>query len=390
MKSLIGGVVIENSRNLKINFASLAGIVPFFLHLVAMMWSRSAFAEKPFDDYPADYSLNLADAPMYTLVGITDWGKSILEVYGITTWVLVIVFAMVAVPCVYTLYRFRATGKETELPKQVKGNHLLELVWTVIPFLLLIIIAIPTWRVIFEQEDMKKKAAISSDVLKIDAIGHQWWWEFKYTQLGVTTANELILPENTPVEFTILSKDVIHSFYIPRFGGKLDAIPGGKNKLVYTTPTLVNKEDPEGDFYQGHCLELCGLSHALMRFGVYVRSQADFDKFIATHNLPPVVMTESEKRGEELFAICMGCHSIEGTPSADLPVEKIGPNLSNFGNRKYLGAHTRLNTMENLKAWIKNPESIKPGSRMKSLGISDDQIEDVAAYVKYSTTKDLR
>ena len=214
--------------------------------------------------------------------------------------------------------------------------------------------------------------------------------EFKYTQLGVTTANELILPENTPVEFTILSKDVIHSFYIPRFEANLMQFLGVRTNWCTPLQLWSIRKTRKEILLQGHCLELCGLSHALMRFGVYVRSQTDFDKFIATHNLPPVVMSESEKRGEELFAICMGCHSIEGTPSADLPVEKIGPNLSNFGNRKYLGAHTRLNTMENLKAWIKNPESIKPGSRMKSLGISDDQIEDVAAYVKYSTTKDLR
>lgn len=352
------------------------------------LMSKSAFAEKAFDDYPAEYSLDLSKAPMYTISGITDWGASILKVYGITTWILVFVFLAVAIPCVYALYKFRATGEETELPKQVTGNHVLEILWTIIPVGLLLFIAVPTWEVIFQQDRDQRAAAVAENVLKIDAIGHQWWWEFKYTDLGVTTANELVLPAETPVLFTIKSKDVIHSFYIPRFGGKIDAIPGKENYLSFTTPKLVNKEDARGDIYQGHCLELCGLSHALMRFEAIVKSKEGFDSFIASHNTPPVVMTKREKRGEEVFAQCIACHTIEGTPSADLNVAKIGPNLSNFGSRRFLGATTRRNTMENLKTWIKNSSKIKPGSRMMSFEhLSDQELDDVAAYIQYSTAK---
>jgi cytochrome c oxidase subunit 2 len=358
--------------------------------VTAGLVSGYAMAAKPFDDIPSEYSADLSTAPMYTLVGITDWGKSILDVYGITTIVLTFIFLGVAIPCVYALYKFRATGEETELPKQVTGNHLLEILWTVVPVGLLLFIAVPTWEVIFEQDRAQKQIVANENALKVKVIGHQWWWEFQYPDYGVTTANELVLPENTPVEFIIDSVDVIHSFYIPRFGGKIDAVPGVTNKLVYTTPKLVNKANSNGDIYQGHCLELCGLSHALMRFEAIVKSEADFNKFITSHNNAPVVMTEREKRGEQVFAQCMSCHTIEGTPSADLKIAKIGPDLSNFGNRRYLGSQTRLNTMKNLKEWIKDPASIKPGSLMPALGLSDEQIDDVSAYIQFSTAKDLK
>lgn len=364
-------------------------LINLLVLLIGWLSSTPILAQRYFDEKPLDFSPELESAPMYTLVGITDWGASILGVYATTTWVLVFVFFMVAIPCVYALYKFKATGDETELPKQVTGNHVLEIIWTVVPVFLLLIIAIPTWRVIFEQEEAKRMAMTSDDVLKVNVIGHQWWWEFEYPDHGVVTANELVLPENTPVEFTIWSDDVIHSFYVPRFGGKMDAVPGVKNKLVFTTPKLVNKNDSKGDYYQGHCLELCGLSHALMRFEAIVKAKSDFDKFLATHNEPPQVMTDSEKRGEELFVQCMACHTISGTPSADIKTAKIGPDLSNFGNRRYLGATTRLNTMENLKDWIRDPARIKPGSLMPALGLTEEQIDDVSSYIQFSTAKKL-
>jgi len=369
---------------------SKTGLLGFLGLAILVGLEKLAFAAKPFDERPLDYSTDMSTSPMYTLTSITDWGQDIMRVYGITTWVLVFVFFMVAIPCVYALYKFRATGEETELPKQVTGNHVLEIIWTVVPVILLLIIAVPTWEVIFNQAANQKKVEASPDALKVKVIGHQWWWEFQYPDLGVTTANELVLPENTPIDFTIESVDVIHSFYIPRFGGKIDAVPGISNKLAYTTPLLVNKADPHGDVYQGHCMELCGLSHALMRFQVIVKSEKEFKRFIDTHNLPPVLQTEKEKRGEQVFAQCMACHNIQGTPSADLNIVKVGPDLSNFGDRKYLGAQTRLNTMENLRKWIKAPASIKPGSKMPALGLTDEQIDDVSAYIQYSTAKDLR
>lgn len=355
----------------------------------SILFSISGIAEaaKSFDEKPYTLSTSLEESPMYTLVGITDWGADILRVYGITTVVLIFVFFTVAIPTVYALWRFREKGNETELPKQFTGNHILELMWTIIPVGLLLIIAIPTWEVIFKQSNR----ANSTNNFQVKVIGHQWWWEFQYPDLGITTANELHLPENTPIDFSITSDDVIHSFYVPRFGGKIDAIPGVINHIYVTTPELVQKNKVGGDFYQGHCLELCGTSHALMRFEAFVHSKDEFDKWAKSAMNPPEVLSAQEKRGEEVFAQCQACHTIAGTVSAKIPGKKLGPDLTNFGNRRYLGATTRLNTTENFHQWIKNSSLIKPGSKMTSFEgiLTDQQIDDVAAYVRISTSKKL-
>ena len=358
----------------------------------------SEVGEGYFDDAPLRFSPSLAQAPMYTLSGLTDWGTELLYVYGLTTIITLIVFLLVSIPIIYALLRFRdkSKGDSTSplgydntqpLPKQVKGNTWLEIIWTTIPVVLLVLIAVPTWQTIFRQDRAIKAIESGGEALKIEVIGHQWWWEFVYTDYGVTTANELVLPENTPVIFYITSADVIHSFYIPKFGGKLDAIPGKVNRLVYTSPALSADASPTGDYYTGQCMELCGLSHALMKFEAVVRSAVDFKAFIDSHNVPPVVSTASERRGEEVFNQCMACHSIAGTPSAELPVAKIGPDLSNFGDRRTLAAGIRRNSMANLKAWIKNPTRFKPGALMPALGLTNEQIEDVAAYIQFSTAK---
>jgi cytochrome c oxidase subunit 2 len=355
----------------------------------SILFSISGIAEaaKSFDEKPYTLSTSLEESPMYTLVGITDWGADILRVYGITTVVLIFVFFTVAIPTVYALWRFREKGNETELPKQFTGNHILELMWTIIPVGLLLIIAIPTWEVIFKQSNR----ANTTNNFQVKVIGHQWWWEFQYPDLGITTANELHLPENTPIDFSITSDDVIHSFYVPRFGGKIDAIPGVINHIYVTTPELVQKDKVGGDFYQGHCLELCGTSHALMRFEAFVHSKDEFDKWAKSAMNPPEVLSAQEKRGEEVFAQCQACHTIAGTVSAKIPGKKLGPDLTNFGNRRYLGATTRLNTTENFHQWIKNSSLIKPGSKMTSFEgiLTDQQIDDVAAYVRISTSKKL-
>jgi cytochrome c oxidase subunit 2 len=376
------------SRSLQKKLADFGDVLKkpaIFSFLLSL--SGLALAAKSFDEKPYTLSTNLSDAPMYTLVGITDWGADILRVYGITTIVMVFVFMTVALPTLYVLWKFKAKGNETELPKQFTGNHVLELIWTIVPVGLLFIIAIPTWEVIFKQS----ARAGDPNNFHVKVIGHQWWWEFQYPDLGITTANELHLPENTPIEFSITSDDVIHSFYVPRFGGKIDAIPGVINHIYVTTPASVNPAMPGGDFYQGHCLELCGQSHALMRFEAYVHTKQGFDTWAKNAMNPPQVLSAQEKRGEAVFAQCQACHSISGTDSAKIPGKKLGPDLTNFGNRRYLGAMTRENNMDNLRLWIKNSASIKPGSRMTGFEgiLSDQQIDDVSTYIRISTAKKL-
>ena len=150
-----------------------------------------------FDDAPLTFSPSLSQSPMYTLDGLTDWGQEILHVYGLTTIITIIIFLAVSIPIIYVLFRFRdkRTGSghfpydnERELPKQVGGNTLLEILWTVIPAILLILIAIPTWQTIFRQDKAIKAIERGGKALKVEVIGHQWWWEFVYTDYNVTTA----------------------------------------------------------------------------------------------------------------------------------------------------------------------------------------------------------
>ena len=322
------------------------------------------------------------NAPMDTISGMTEWSKDINAVYSITTWLSALVFIAVSVPLIITLVKFRRKPGDETPPKQFHGSSTLEVLWTVIPVFLLLFIAVPTWRVLF------KHAQVPPGAMEVEVIGHQWWWEFRYPQNGnVVTANELHVPENTAIHFTLTSNDVIHSFWVPRWGGKKDVLPGHKNDLVVTSPPLANPNKKGGEMYQGQCVELCGASHALMRFNAVVHTKAEFESWVKTANSPPVVETASQKAGEEVFARCQACHTIAGTPSEQIPGDKIGPNLSTFGNRKYLAAGTRMNTPENLAEWLRNPPSIKPGALMPNLGLTEEEIAQVSSYLRQATVK---
>jgi cytochrome c oxidase subunit 2 len=344
-----------------------------------------AFDEGKYKFFDVDWN-----TPMNTISGLTEWSRDINSVYGITTVIVTFVFIAVAIPLVLTLVKFKQKPGDDSPPKQFHGNATLEVLWTVIPVVLLLFIAVPTWRVLF------KHAHKAENSLEIEAIGHQWWWEFRYPQNGkIVTANELHLPENTPVHFTIWSADVIHAFWIPKFGGKVDAmptfikdgIPARTNHLNIVTPALADAGKIGGEMYQGQCVELCGASHALMRFNVVIHSKAEFDRWTQNVNTPPKVETALAKEGEQVFARCQACHVITGTPSEQIPGEKIGPNLTNFGSRKYLAAGTRLNTNENLAHWLRDPASIKPGALMPNLGLTEQEIAQVSSYLRLSTIK---
>lgn len=353
-----------------------------WLGLATWLASAQAWAQKSFDEAP--YKIDGGfDNPMSTIAGITEWSRDINYVYLITTVIVTGIFFAVAIPLIYTLYRFRAKEGDDTPPKQLHGNAVLEFLWTVIPVILLIFIAVPTWQVIFKHDGRP----VREDALKVHVIGHQWWWEFQYPDYNIKTAYELHLPENTPIELTVTSADVSHSFWIPKFGGKTSAINGNINRLAFTTPGVNTPVVPGGDYYQGQCAELCGSSHALMRHVGVVHTKEEFERWAKSHNEPPKVETASQRAGEEAFAVCVACHVIEGTASASIPGEKIGPNLSNFGSRKHLAAGTRLNTEENLALWLRNPMELKPGSLMPNLQLSEEQIRALTAYLRQSTYK---
>jgi cytochrome c oxidase subunit 2 len=208
--------------------------------------------------------------PNSTFNHTTEYNTAIDELWNTLLFWGTIVFIGVEVALVYTVFRFRRRpGGQT--PKQVHGNTVLEITWTAIPAAILIFIAIPTVRTIF-----KTQAKAAPDALQVQVIGHQWWWEFKYPQLGITTANELYLPSGKTVNFELKTYDVLHSFWIPQLGGKRDLISNKSNYLWFTP----NKGAPE-QALNGFCAEYCGSSHANMKFRVFTVDPANFDKWAA-------------------------------------------------------------------------------------------------------------
>ncbi len=181
-----------------------------------------------------------------------------------------IVFVVVEVVLVYTIFKFRRR-EGGPAPRQIQGNAALEITWTVIPALILVFLAVPTVRTIFESQRKAPDGAV-----QIEVIGHQWWWEFRYPQYGIVTANELYLPIGRTANFSLRTRDVLHSFWIPQMGGKRDLIANKTNYLWFTP-----KADLTSSAWNGACVEYCGSSHANMRFRAFTVTPAEFDKWVA-------------------------------------------------------------------------------------------------------------
>lgn len=287
------------------------------------------------------------------------------ETNFLLVWVLffsVLIFGVVAGALAYITWKFRAKPGQTGEPPQVHGNDRLEVIWTVIPIVIVFILFGLTARSLILVNKPLPGA------LKVEVTGYQFWWDFHYPDLDFRNSNELILPAGVPVELEITSKDVIHSFWVPGLAGKQDAIPGQKTRIRFIA------EKP-GNYY-GFCAELCGPSHARMLFRVIVLPQEEFERFTvaAKAYIPPV----ADAQGQQVFQQnCMACHGVQGK----MPPAAIGPELGFTGNRVSLGAGIVDYTPENLKAWIKDPASMKPGVKMP--GFPQLSEADLDALVRY-------
>jgi cytochrome c oxidase subunit 2 len=279
-----------------------------------------------------------------------------LGLLQMSMWIAIVIGTLVALLLVYAIIRFKAKGNETTIPKQIHGNHSLEIIWTLIPILILVVVAIPTVKAIFATQQANAAADMT-----VRVVGHQWWWEFQYPE-KFTVGNELVIPVGKPVNFELTSDDVIHSFWVPKLGGKMDVIPGRINHM------WLQADEP--GLYFGQCAEFCGASHAKMRFRVKAVTQADYDSWVKDRLAGAVKPTDAKAvaglklmQGEGNKVSCFSCHSIDG---ADKMTGKVGPNLSNIGARSTIAAGIMDNTTENLKAWITNPQQFKPGAKMVS------------------------
>lgn len=294
----------------------------------------------------------------------------------LAVWIMVVVIAVVTVIFIYVIFRFRRkAGDENKIPKQVEGNHTLEIIWTVIPILLLIILVVPTVSATFKLADVK--AMDDKDAMVVNVTSNLYWWEFEYPNQKVVTSQELVVPTDEKVYFNLISSDVKHSFWIPAIGGKLDTNTDNTNKFWLKFDSK-RTEDAGGIFY-GKCAELCGPSHALMDFKVKPLPRAEFDKWIDNmQNAKAEAKTDLAQAGEEIFSkSCIGCHAIDSTEH-----RTTAPNLANFGDRSSIGGKLTFSE-EHLKDWLRDPESIKPGNKMTgTYGVLDEnQIDALAEYL---------
>lgn len=305
----------------------------------------------------------------------------------LSTAIMVLVVIVVTIIFLIVMFRFRRKKGDETIPKQVEGNHKLEMVWTIIPILLLLILAIPTVKATFDLDDtsaMDKKGADgkTKNALVINVRANLYWWEFEYPDLGIITSQDLVVPTDQKVYFNIKASDIKHSFWVPAAGGKMDANTEGNNQLYLVFDS--EKADEANNLFYGKCAELCGPSHGLMDFKVIAKSKGDFDAWVKQMQSvkAPVVEGSLAKQGEAQFnKSCIGCHAVspkDGRPEA----ARTAPNLATFGERQKI-AGVLDHTDENLKKWLKSPERYKPGNTMTGTygKLTDQQIDALAAYL---------
>ncbi|WP_186577587.1 cytochrome c oxidase subunit II [Aquibacillus kalidii] len=296
----------------------------------------------------------------------------------IITSLVVMIFVFVVVMIIYTfvLVRYRQKkGQEDFVPKQTEGNKALEVVWTVIPILLLVIIAVPTIAATYDLADKSGQ----KDALNISVTGNQYWWHFSYDDQEIQTSQDLYIPTGKKVYLNMISSDVLHSFWVPSISGKMDTNPENENTMYI--------EAYEEGVYWGKCAELCGPSHSKMDFKVVAVSQEEFDQWVSDmQNVDPEATPEatSAQEGQKLFEQnCLSCHAIGSSPVA------VAPNLTNFGDRTKIAGVVDY-SKENLVDWILYPEEIKPGNKMvnapyfgehKDMKEFEDEAEKIADYL---------
>jgi cytochrome c oxidase subunit 2 len=351
----------------------------------------------------------------------TDFNRDVGSLFSLLMWLGIVVFIFTELMLLYAIWKFRSRPGEPRQPEQTHGNTKLEILWTVIPAVVLAVIAVPTVQTIFRTQGDAR-----ADALQIEVIGHQWWWEFHYPEYGFTTANEVYMPVGRTVNFHLKTHDVLHSFWIPGLGGKRDLVNNRTNYLWFTPDSTA----PEGEAFNGFCAEYCGTSHANMRFKAFTVTPEQFASWVAHQTSGPsfvlpapgaapaptatkapgrsaaaspaapapiqagftgfasdrmpayaipqtpipanlavdTALAGDVARGAQLVAYgtCIGCHTVKGSQTL---IGTTGPDLTHVGSRLTIGGGLFPNDKRHLSAWIKNARHMKPGVTMPTLGI---------------------
>ncbi len=290
-------------------------------------------------------------------------------VLAITALIFLVVFGLLT----YAVVKFRRrTDEDKSEPAQVYGSTQIELAWTVIPILIVVVLFLATARVIHAIQDAPKPAT----AVEVTVIGHQFWWEFRYPGLGIVTANELHVPVSdpshpTPTFLKLLSADTDHSFWVPQLAGKTDLIPNRVNEMWM--------DSPRTGIYLGQCAQYCGTQHAKMLLQVSVDSTEDFEAWVRAQK-QPANRDEKEVAGRRVFesTACVNCHAVGGTNATG----RFGPDLTHLMSRGTIAAGAAENARENLRLWIQNPDAIKPGSLMPAMKLSDADLDALVRYLE--------
>jgi cytochrome c oxidase subunit II len=299
-------------------------------------------------------------------------GHSIVDLSVFVLSITGIIFVVVVALLVYAIVKFKSTpGNVSREPAQVYGSTQIELAWTIIPVLIVVVLFMASARVIHGIQDAPEPPT----ALDVTVIGHQFWWEYRYPGLGIVTANELHVPASDaahprPTFLTLLSADTDHSFWIPQLGGKTDLIPNRINRM------WIDPERP--GLYLGQCAQYCGTQHAKMLQRVSVESAENFDAWVRAQQRP-AVQDESVVAGRRVFetTACINCHAVGGT----MATGRFGPDLTHLMSRDTIASGAAANTTENLRLWIRNPDAIKPGSLMPPMKVTDADLDELVRYM---------
>lgn len=317
--------------------------------------------------------------PQTTFAPRTEMAEIQIWLFNFTLWLGIAVGLLTFGLLGYIMWKFRYRPGAPE-PQQVHGNTTLEVAWTLLPALIVAVIAVPTVKAIFDTQPEPP-----ANALEVRVIGKQWWWEFQYPvnegRDTIVTANEIHVPVGQPVHLKLETDNVLHSFWVPQMGGKRDLITNRVNHLVFTPL--------EPGVYMGQCGEFCGDSHALMKMRLIAHPPEGFLRWLQNEASPAVEPVDSASavalgRTLTVQGACAGCHVIRGTPM----VGRLGPDLTHFGRRRTLAAGILDNNAENLAAWIRNAPAVKPGSLMPQLGgdvpnaLTEEHISYIVAYLQ--------
>jgi cytochrome c oxidase subunit 2 len=293
--------------------------------------------------------------------------RAIYDLGIVSTIVFLLIFVIVTGAIVYAIFRFRWREGEPD-PKQFAGSERVEIIWTAIPFLIVVFLFVLTLRGMNRADP---PPAPSPDLV---VTGHQFWWQADYPASGAVTANEIHIPAGKPLSVRLDSTDVLHEFWVPQLTRKMTTVPGQANHIWL-------QADKPG-VYIGTCSEFCGIQHAWMRILVVAEEPSKFEQWQQTQlQLSRAPTNDAAAKGLALFrtSTCINCHAIGGVPGANA---RVAPDLTHVASRRQLGAGIVENTPPNMRSWLKNPQHIKPGALMPDFNFTDQQLDQLGAYLE--------